>query len=230
MKQIIFLLALTTLFASCGQVSSDDINQDIIETDYSLTYNSDQGKIEASGSFTIGGADSTFVKLDGPSNLRVNGNSTKLETTLVGQLSYVYKKSTTFNPNSTYRFDYTNRDGDVFTNVATLPSLITTTTKAVVENYEGITLDWQVDDPNDQANSFRVIINHNNGFLIKYPDHNVSAGSLEIKSGELSEFRGQTVRISACRYKKTKSINNPGAGGELSTSFCSKSHLVALLP
>lgn len=228
MKQILILITLSAIFTSCGQISSDDVEQDIIKTDYSLSYNEDNSQVVAQGYFTVGGHNSTFVKLDGLSNLKVNGNNTKLEATLLGQLSYVFKRSASYDAERSYRFDYTNKDEDTFSNIVKLPSLISMATLTTVESDQPVIIDWTVQNPNDGATSLNININHDNGFFSKQLDPALPSGQFEISREELAFYRGQSITINLCRKKRAYSINNPGAGGSLSAAYCAKSKSVTL--
>lgn len=227
MKHLLLLLALTTIFTSCGQVSSEDVEQDIIETDYYLNYSAENSSLEASGKFTIGG-NTTYVTLDGESNLKVNSAVTKIDVNLFGQVSYVFKQSSAYQMNKNYQFVYTNKDQDKFVNNSTLPSSVTLSVPASIESDENLFVDWNVDQVNDQATSMYVGLSYDNG----YTTHPVSAkdsnGQLELNSVQLSEYRGQTIKLHLCRTRVKRNIENPGAGGRLEARYCSANKTVEL--
>lgn len=222
MKHLLLLLALTTIFASCGQVSSEDIDQDIIETDYYLTYDAETSTLEASGKFTIGG-DTTYVTLDGDSHLKVNGLSTKIDVNLFKQVSYVLKQSSAYQMNKNYQFIYTNADKDQFINNSTLPSAVSFTSPVEVENNEELSIDWTIDQVNDQATSLYFGLSHDNGYSSHYVDESLPNGRFELSAQDLQAYRGQTISLRLCRARSTRSIQNPGAGGSLQARYCSAS-------
>lgn len=228
MKHLLLLLALTTIFTSCGQVSSEDIEQDIIKTNYFLNYDAQTTQLEASGSFTIGGISPTYVVLDGSSNLKVNNVSATFDINLFGQVSYVYKKNTTHNTAVNYQFKYTNRDDDIFTNNITLPSAVSLTALTSIESTESLSVSWNVTEPSDQAGSMIMYLSHDNGSITKILDEGLVTGLEEFTIEELLLLRGQKVSIRICRSKYNNTIQHPGSGGSISSRYCSIKKQVTL--
>ncbi len=220
MKHLIVLLSLTTLFVSCGKVSSEDIEQDIIKTNYSVVYDQETSQLEASGTFTIGGLNPTYVVLDGTSNLKVNNQSTSFDINLLGQVSYLYKRSIPFNQNVNYQFKYTNRDGDEYVNSINLPSSVSFETPVSIETNQDLVVRWDVSQSSDSATSMSLYIDHENGSLFYSLDESLSNGELEVKSQDLMLYIGQTISIRICRTKSTSQIQHPGEGGSIKSKFC----------
>ncbi len=221
MKHLLLLISLTTIFASCGQVSSEDIDQDIIKTNYLLNYDAQTTQLEASGRFTIGGISPTYVVLDGNSNLKINGLTATFDINLFGQVSYVYKKNTTHSTALNYQFKYTNSDEDIFINNITLPSAVSLSAPTSIESDENLLINWNVTEASDLADSMIIYLSHDNGSMTKSLDEGLTTGLQEFTVEELLLLRGQTISVKICRSKNNSSIQHPGSGGSISSRYCS---------
>ncbi len=113
----LFLVLLMSLivWTSCESEDAADVNQQRIETNYTLAYNAGDRKTTASASFLFG---STFLKINSPSSITFDDDRLK-ETEILGIVDY-QKSYGTKVPSGT--FVYTNNDGVVYRNTLSLPA------------------------------------------------------------------------------------------------------------
>lgn len=74
---LLVLFILSLMIISCGQISSEDVNPDVIVTNYSADFDDETKTLRVAGSFTVGGNNSTYVDLVSPAKFTVNGRATR---------------------------------------------------------------------------------------------------------------------------------------------------------
>ena len=107
---VLLLIMITALFTSCEVEDSADVNQDKIYTDYELFYNSNTDKTWVVVRFRFGGPTGTLLELKDPAAVTFDGELLPFNALFVGH----YKEYA--GQLSSGSFEYTNVDGEVFTN------------------------------------------------------------------------------------------------------------------
>eukprot|EP00923_Selenidium_pygospionis_P004333 GHVN01006922.1.p1 GENE.GHVN01006922.1~~GHVN01006922.1.p1 ORF type:complete len:100 (-),score=8.21 GHVN01006922.1:30-329(-) len=89
----LFIISSFLFLASCGQISSEEVSQEVIKTDYSVNYNEELNSLKLSGSFVLDHSQLTYVKLEGESNLLIDSEVAIHETNIFHQHSYGVERS-----------------------------------------------------------------------------------------------------------------------------------------
>lgn len=233
LSTLVFMLALT-LFTSCGQIPSDQVEQSSIRTKYRAKYIEADKKLLIHGTFTTGFL--TFVSLDSDSSLRVNGYGTKEKRILlVGTPYYEYKK-TDYDRSRLEDYDlvYTNKDGEEFRNTVRVPSRVTSQLPDTVRSNQDIIIDYDVEGSmgnssyvtyevmysvRDQSQDPSDDVDLDDNSSLK-PIRYTRNGSFRISAEEINEANAYEVNISVCHESNGELQEHPGAGGGLSSSYC----------
>ncbi|WP_421890289.1 hypothetical protein [Marinoscillum sp.] len=112
---LIALLMSSVIWISCESEDAADVNQQRIETNYTLSYQAGDNKTTASASFLFG---STFLKINSPGSITFDGDRLK-ETEILGIVDYQKSYSAKVAGGT---FVYTNNDGEVYENTLSLPA------------------------------------------------------------------------------------------------------------
>lgn len=225
--KLLFICLSFLLLASCGQISSEEVSQELIKTNYSINYDADSDDLSLSGTFVLEKSQLTYVKLDGESNLVIDGKVSNHETNIFHQHTYNTKQSG-YDERKSYQFTYSNSEGSRFYNSISLPSKTEFTSASVIEYGEDLNINWLVHNSNDGATGMYVILQYENGIQNYYLNLNVDRGVESIIYQDLERFSGQNILVKICRDKYNSVFDHPGAGGTISSTFCSKSKSVSI--
>ncbi|MFT6866991.1 MAG: hypothetical protein ACJA08_001829 [Cyclobacteriaceae bacterium] len=215
MRTAIFLSSLLTilLFINCDPENSEDINQDRISTDYSLTYNDNKTETEAAASFTFG---STPLRLTSPASITADDASMK-QREFLGIVDY-YKTFT--QAKSQVRFDYSDLDGRTFTNTATIPNEIQMPASLTTfSRTQDQIIEWVGSAIAEDESVFLEITKDDSYFSSS--KSNIGSTSILLNASDLgTSFIGE-VKIKISR-QKTSELQEAPRNGKIRVTYTSK--------
>lgn len=210
---------------SCGQMSSNDVNQDVIYTNYEASYDEMTGALEVSADFTVGGNRSTYIQLDEPSKVYINGRTGIKDENILNQIFYKYSAYYEDYLNiGMIPISYTNADERTFNNSSRIPSRISfNLNSSSLQKGEDLRINYQIDDTTDGANLLYLHLDYQNGKMTRFISSSLAEhGNVTVYYEQMNQMVGKSVNAYLCRSKISKSINHPGEGGSFKTEFCSK--------
>lgn len=217
MKQLIALsiLSLSMVLISCDPERSEDVNQDRINTDYSIQYKDQKGETEAAAAFWFG---STPLRLTAPAEVTADDRLLK-KREFLGIVDYT---RTFDSQKATVTFSYTDVDGRTFVNAATLPASIQVDGSVTSFSRSQDQLFTWIGDPVGSDEHVDMQFRSEDGESLHYVSKsNTGSSSVLLSANDLgADFIGN-VKINFIRYKKSDLQEGP-RNGKITSSFYSK--------
>ena len=236
MKVIFFLFPL--LFLSCSKISSDDIDQSEIFTQYSLDYKKDSGEVLAKANFFVERPGLKRVELTNESTIYVNGQKMRLQGIVEKNLSLEYSVILEMDDLvKGLKFRYTNNDQDIYENtffVLKSPELSAIPER--IELDEPSTLVFKTDSLDKSGKDLYFNITGDNGIMLRSKNlvmddiQKEGIATFEIKDrktfGDSLTEKGQIV---ICAAQNKENVVAPAAGGSANLTSCSQPYDVKIL-
>jgi len=214
---LLITISIFSLLANSCQKAEDsaDVNQDRIHQYLELYYNSREDKTYAYAQFRFGNSIGTPLELSGAANVTVDGNTMSWNSTLnINRYEWNWTGKV-----SSATFVYSDLDGNVFTNTATindiaLPTTLDTISKAVAYN-----LAW-VGNALSADEAVWVYINENqqvNGALFKQSLTNST--SITLTQDKLNNIDPNIITLWMDRHNNAAISQATGAGGILKARY-----------
>lgn len=209
--QVMFF-ALIVITISCKPVDSDDVNQQKIYTSYYLKYDLDKDETLAYATFEFG---SSFVRLKDPAYVSFRSDK-MIKNDAFGIISY----------DLTYRgfrnsgmFYYRDGNGDEYHNNAVMVDPLSFNAEfSSLSVSEGGELFW--DGVSLTAGQTVSVTIQTNNSSLNFSTSAISANSIRIDAGQISEEAKGTVQLKLCRSKVFDIEEAPQEGGSINTEFC----------
>ena len=213
---LIVSITLAMLSQACQKAEDySDVNQDKIHQNIELQYNSAEDKTYATVQFRFGNAIGTPLELAGTAKVTVDGNTmawndnfnlNRYEWSATGKLSSA-------------TFEYTDIDGNVFTNTATINDIEFPTTFTTISKAQSYDLIWVGSSLNtdDEVWVYLNEDNEANGALFKQTNDN--ATSITIDKAGMAKIDPSTITVWIDRNNKPAITQATSAGGIINGQY-----------
>jgi len=228
------------LFTGCAVVGSSKVDPSTIYTTYKAQYDARLRELSYSASFQVGEGFATEVMLDGGSDVRIDGASMSIETSILNQISYTstYRNVNSEELNKTHTFVFTNTrcqestcsgTGETFQNTFRLPSAIALAKikTQTPSRATALTLTWATADTIRTRESVYAELSRNtseaSSSRTAYASHpSGSSGNVTFSTEDLVSFGPGPAELRVCHEYYSSSIQAPAAGGSLRLLYCSE--------
>jgi hypothetical protein len=220
----LYVLAVVCLAVGCSVVESDQVSPDTVYMSWWGQYNEDQGRMQWSASYFVGGSDGTYLELTGRSSSTVNGQGMVENRDILNQIAYEW--SAHASPASTYELQYVDTAGAAYTNDVSLPPAVGIDPRQspVVSLAAGVYfVTWESQGALDQDDEIEATISAPGVTITASADPVGSLGQLRFGPDQLAQLQPGTARLQICVTREGSLPVAPPEGGDVSVSYCSSS-------
>lgn len=205
---VLFLLLEAWFVVGCGQIESDQVDQDEIYTDYLGTYNEESGVFKVSARFSVGGSLGTQVWLSEKSGIFVNGFKLAGDDDLFNLIQYKYESLV--NPEEfpkIFNLHYLNEDGRSYENKMFMPGKVSFAIDGEIDRSLGGVIEWSLSDPEvgDERLEFELSDGEGKKYTV-YRDVEDLTGMIRIDPVFLEGFNGDLLFVSVCWKRGAKEV------------------------
>lgn len=219
-----FLLFEAWFVVGCGQIESDQIDQEEIYTDYQGTYNEESGVFKVSARFSVGGSFGTQVWLSEKSGIFVNGIKLAGDDDLFNLIQYKYEslKYPEEFP-STFDLRYQNEKDRNYENKMEMPGRVRFVVDHEISRNHGGVIEWRLSDSKLGDERLEIELSDREGkkFIIGEAITDFS-GTTRIEPEFIEGFDGDLLFVTVCRKRRAKKVVAPTIGGNMSMTYCSR--------
>lgn len=212
---------------SCGQIDSNQVDQQEIYPAYNASFDGDKNTIEFKASFSVGGSIGTQVWLKDESSISINNSKLSGDSNIFNQISYSYKKKNPAN-NLNYNIIYKNNDGETYTNNMSIPGAVHFKAPAVAYRSEGLIVHWNLENGFAGDTLDVWITTTSNSENVATERLISSNGTTYISPESLEGLTEGSFKVKLCRSRTSYKIQSPTIGGHLCSSFCTKSKTIVI--
>jgi hypothetical protein len=228
MKKLGLSLALMMLLSGCVEEVDTSYETPVasITSNYSASYSESQNSSQFTASL-IDNDDGNTVELSGNSGIQIDGTDMSQQVDGSGNLSYF---ATTYsNLSQQHEFDFTDDNGNEFTNTFYFPSLVEAANNqseyASLQN--GYSVSWYATGSVSYNDSIKIILRGANGGSAKHVDiSGYMNGTTYFTPTEIAQV-GNLVTLQFCHQQQDTDIQSED-GGTLSLSSCSRLYPVTI--
>lgn len=221
---ILFALGMAALsvWTSCESEDAADVNQQRIQTDYSISYDTSKDQTLVWAQFRFG---STFLKLNHPSSVTFENDKLR-EEEILGVVQYRKQYSGEVTSGT---FRYVNSEEDDYQNTLSLPSVIDLpATLPEFSMADGVTIKWE-GDPVQNGETITLYLSNDNHLFMETTTV-VGATMIQVEAGKIqSELLGE-CQVKIGRVFRTSLDEAPEEGGFGRSEFTSEAVGVVVAP
>lgn len=205
-------LILFSFITSCLGLNSDEVDQDSIESFYSLVYEAEDDQSIASAIFI---SDNTFIQLKNSAKVLFNDKE-MIEVSPLGAYSYNIFTDELI---SSGEFKYTNEDNTTYTNSIILTEFIGVPSDIEV-SFSEIDLKWS--GPPIAENQVVTFFIRNHVASFEKSVETVGANSIRLNRGELPLVFGGDSEVYFARTERFPLEQGNAEGGEIASEYRSQ--------
>jgi len=222
---ILIALATFTNCASTEVADSSDVNQKKIYQAYDVSLSENGLGAQADAQFRFGGELGTTLTLSAPAQVALNGNPMNGEERFLQ--GFVYR-TPLHNADRDFTFEYTNADGDLFTNGLTLEPIRLENLPAEISCADGVTIPWE-GAPVGSNETVTVNITDSDHNVVTRSSSAVGATSISFDQQALMRLYNGSATIDVTRQFSKGLDMGVDEGGHINGTYSSNSHSLQLI-
>jgi hypothetical protein len=235
-----YWIAVGAIATGCAQVSSTAVSQSAIFTSYQADYSETESQMSLMATFNVGGSTGTYVNLQSPSQVSVNGSPLSESTDIFNQALY---ESTIDgeSPLNHQTFVYIDDSGNTYTNTLVIPAAVAVlnSSGSVLSKSAGVSVGWTSSSALASNESLEATIQVEGTSGASGTPTEASGvaatsggngGTIAIDPSELQQLPTGPAALTLCRSQNGSTAEAPGAGGFQSVSYCTAPVSVTLAP
>ncbi|MEX0844971.1 MAG: hypothetical protein WD022_06800 [Balneolaceae bacterium] len=208
---LIFLLTLSFAFLyCCDTYDSEDLNQDKIKTVYRLTYDANTNETNAKAEFRFG---NDYVEINPPASITFNSHDLEKRNAFGITWYRVLLEDSVSGS-----FEYTNQNGDTFTNFALIPPFIHVESANLFVSSNS-TVTWMGPEI-EIGETVTVSIRGENGSYSAITKE-INTNSIMLRAGELKQDLAGNVTVTLTRSTEPDLNETTPIGGSLINEYIS---------
>ena len=231
-KQILFgllLLIFTIIYSGCPDpVESTDVDQTKIYQIYSAEYDAEFLDVISTAEFRMNTSSGSFVKLTGNSYVKLN-DQTMSEQNFLNYLNYVYHLTNSANLN-TYKWEYKNGSGTVFTNETNLSTVVITLQNIpdTIHKTQNYTFSWN--KAIAAGETVTLELSYSDSVLTSIRSTATGTTSVVISSSTFQQYPSGTIKVKAKKNDQLNTQQNNPVGGIIKRIYWSTAKTFVMIP
>jgi hypothetical protein len=221
-----------------AQLSSRDVEASSIYGDYELNASEGSDILKAEATFYAQGSGSgtgiVYVNLDDGADVAFEGHSMRENSNSIS--NDVHYEAQLNKAANAYSFDFTNKDGGVYSNAVPRPRTfhLRQALPSQVSPDDEIVLAWEGENAlSDESLSVDVSLESDDGSSSSAAYFggamSGSSGELRIRLSSQGLAGPATAKLTACRTRRGLPSQAPSEGGQWTSTYCLRSHQFKLL-
>jgi hypothetical protein len=228
-KQVLAVICLLTGLFACNSNEigeSKDVNQDKIYMDYRISYAEGDEQVALNFQYRFAGAAGTTLVLNNPSQVKLDGETLKADSSKYGGAYYsISKDRPTFL--GKHNIQFTDTNGKQFENSFEFAPFTLVNIPAVADRNKDLIVFYNINGLNATDDIEINSIDTDSSFHYHQPG---SASSIIIPASELKRQKKNEVSFEATIYRDLPLKQTTGEGGKLALTYRVKPVKIKLQP